>query len=244
VVKATVPVAEAARAHFDAGADHLALKPLGHGPAPVADYQALSGAGVGRSGERATQRRRRVPRLAADDAAEVALIGEAEIGGQPREGALAAGQALERGADAQPHPVARERVTRGGAEDAAEVMSGDAEIGGQLGERAVRVGGQRLMRGVGEASPFADGGRPAGGDTPGIRLLQRRRGDQDRAFGELVGVLAAAPRGKQQRCSRSTAGELGMGSEESVGSPPQSDASGPGWSVMAVQSSPWSCGWS
>jgi hypothetical protein len=54
-----------------------------------------------RSGERATQRRRRVPRLAADDAAEVALIGEAEIGGQPREGALAAGQALERGADAQ-----------------------------------------------------------------------------------------------------------------------------------------------
>jgi hypothetical protein len=132
-----------------------------------------------RSGERATQRRRRVPRLAADDAAEVALIGEAEIGGQPREGALAAGQALERGADAQPHPVARERVTRGGAEDAAEVMGGDAEIGGKLGERAVRVGGQRLMRGVGEASPFADGGRPAGGDTPGIRLLQRRRGEQE-----------------------------------------------------------------
>jgi hypothetical protein len=26
VVKATVPVAEAARAHFDAGADHLALQ--------------------------------------------------------------------------------------------------------------------------------------------------------------------------------------------------------------------------
>jgi hypothetical protein len=43
---------------------------------------ARSCAGVGRSGERATQRRGRVPGLAADDAAEVALIGEAEIGGQ------------------------------------------------------------------------------------------------------------------------------------------------------------------
>jgi hypothetical protein len=34
-------IAEAARAQFDAGADHLALQPLGDGPAPVADYRAL-----------------------------------------------------------------------------------------------------------------------------------------------------------------------------------------------------------
>jgi probable F420-dependent oxidoreductase len=35
-------VAEAARAHLEAGADHVALQPLGHGGAPVADYEALA----------------------------------------------------------------------------------------------------------------------------------------------------------------------------------------------------------
>ncbi|HEX5899903.1 MAG TPA: LLM class F420-dependent oxidoreductase, partial [Solirubrobacteraceae bacterium] len=37
-------IAEAVQAHLDAGADHVALQPLGHGPAPVADYEALAGA--------------------------------------------------------------------------------------------------------------------------------------------------------------------------------------------------------
>jgi probable F420-dependent oxidoreductase len=37
-------IADAVRAHLDAGADHVALQPLGHGSAPVADYQALAGA--------------------------------------------------------------------------------------------------------------------------------------------------------------------------------------------------------
>ena len=35
-------VAEAVRAPLDAGADHVALQPLGHGSAPVADYEALA----------------------------------------------------------------------------------------------------------------------------------------------------------------------------------------------------------
>jgi probable F420-dependent oxidoreductase len=35
-------VAEAVRAHLEAGADHVALQPLGHGAAPVADYEALA----------------------------------------------------------------------------------------------------------------------------------------------------------------------------------------------------------
>jgi probable F420-dependent oxidoreductase len=35
-------VAEAVRAHLDAGADHVCLQPLGHGPAPVDDYRALA----------------------------------------------------------------------------------------------------------------------------------------------------------------------------------------------------------
>ncbi len=37
-------VAEAVRAHLDAGADHVCLQPVGHGPAPLDDYRALAGA--------------------------------------------------------------------------------------------------------------------------------------------------------------------------------------------------------
>ena len=37
-------VADAVRAHLDAGADHVAVQPLGHGPAPLEDYRALAGA--------------------------------------------------------------------------------------------------------------------------------------------------------------------------------------------------------
>lgn len=36
-------VAEAVRAHLAAGADHVCLQPVGHGPAPVEDYRALAG---------------------------------------------------------------------------------------------------------------------------------------------------------------------------------------------------------
>jgi probable F420-dependent oxidoreductase len=35
-------IAETVAAHLEAGADHVALQPLGHGPAPVADYEALA----------------------------------------------------------------------------------------------------------------------------------------------------------------------------------------------------------
>lgn len=35
-------VAEGVRAHLDAGADHVCLQPVGHGPAPVEDYRALA----------------------------------------------------------------------------------------------------------------------------------------------------------------------------------------------------------
>jgi probable F420-dependent oxidoreductase len=35
-------IAETVRAHREAGADHVALQPLGHGAAPVADYEALA----------------------------------------------------------------------------------------------------------------------------------------------------------------------------------------------------------
>jgi len=35
-------IAESVRAHLEAGADHVCLQPLGHGPAPVDDYRALA----------------------------------------------------------------------------------------------------------------------------------------------------------------------------------------------------------
>ena len=35
-------IAEAVHAHLDAGADHVCLQPLGHGPDPVDDYRALA----------------------------------------------------------------------------------------------------------------------------------------------------------------------------------------------------------
>jgi probable F420-dependent oxidoreductase len=35
-------VAEAIRKHLDAGADHACIQPVGHGPAPAADYRALA----------------------------------------------------------------------------------------------------------------------------------------------------------------------------------------------------------
>jgi probable F420-dependent oxidoreductase len=35
-------IAAAVRAHFDAGADHVCLQPLGHGPWPMDDYRALA----------------------------------------------------------------------------------------------------------------------------------------------------------------------------------------------------------
>lgn len=35
-------IADAIRAHFEAGADHVCLQPLGHGPQPARDYEALA----------------------------------------------------------------------------------------------------------------------------------------------------------------------------------------------------------
>jgi probable F420-dependent oxidoreductase len=37
-------IAEVVHAHLAAGADQVALQPLGHGPAPLSDYRALAGA--------------------------------------------------------------------------------------------------------------------------------------------------------------------------------------------------------
>ena len=52
----------------------------------------------------------------------MALVGEAKISGEPREFLLAASQALERAPDAEPHPVARDRVASHRVKNAAEVV--------------------------------------------------------------------------------------------------------------------------
>ena len=37
-------IADVVRAHLDAGADHVCLQPVGHGPDPEDDYRALAAA--------------------------------------------------------------------------------------------------------------------------------------------------------------------------------------------------------
>src|SRR4051794_34533735 len=124
----------------------------------------------------------------------MALVEKAKVSGQPGEVALPAREAFKRGTDAQPHPMARHRVAGGGGEGTAEVMGGNAENGRQLRERAVRVDGQRLSSGVGEASACENGGGPAGGDPLRVGLLERRGGQQDRSFDQLMQVAQSAAR--------------------------------------------------
>jgi hypothetical protein len=75
-----------------------------------------------RSAHRAAKGGGRRPGLIAHDPAEVALIGEPEIGRQARQISLALRETLERGAHTQPHAMPRDRVPVHGAEDAAQMM--------------------------------------------------------------------------------------------------------------------------
>lgn len=65
--------------------------------------------------------------LSRDDPAEVALVGEAQLGGQTRQVALARGQALERAASTQTHAMTRDAMAGLGAKDATEVMGRDRQ---------------------------------------------------------------------------------------------------------------------
>jgi hypothetical protein len=60
--------------------------------------------------------------ICTQDAAEVTLIGEADISGQARQVVLAGCKSLERRSRAQPHAMAGDRVAGRDTEDAAEVM--------------------------------------------------------------------------------------------------------------------------
>jgi hypothetical protein len=67
------------------------------------------------------------------------LVSKADVGRHAREVALTVGQALERRADPQAHPVPSDRVASSGAKNTAEVRRRDAQRGGQVAQRTVRV---------------------------------------------------------------------------------------------------------
>jgi hypothetical protein len=78
------------------------------------------------------QRRGRAPGLLSDYATEVALIDEAELGGQAREVLLAAREPLQRAAHTQSHPMTGDGLAGQRAKDSAEMMGRDREHAGDL----------------------------------------------------------------------------------------------------------------
>ena len=62
----------------------------------------------------------------------MALVGEAELGGQPRQLLLAAGQAIQRGPDPETHAVSGDGVAGGGAKEPAEVGHGHVQRARQV----------------------------------------------------------------------------------------------------------------
>ena len=88
----------------------------------------------GRSAEGVAEAGWCVPRLVADHAAEVALVGEAEVGGQPRQLQFAAGQAIQRGPGPEAHAVSGDGVAGGGAKEPAELCRRHVQRGRQVSQ--------------------------------------------------------------------------------------------------------------
>jgi len=114
-----------------------------------------------------------VARLPADDTTEVALVHEANIGGEAREAGLPARQALECISSSNAHTVARDRLTGRRTEYAAEMMRRHPELSSEVGERAIWVLCQRFADAVGQRAASAEGGRPSSLYTAPIHLLER-----------------------------------------------------------------------
>jgi len=73
-----------------------------------------------------------MPRFAPHDAAEVAVIGEANVGRDPGKVALAVSQAVEHFAHAKAHPMARDRMPGRCPKRAAKVVRRDRECPRQV----------------------------------------------------------------------------------------------------------------
>ena len=138
----------------------VALLDLTHRDGPASRGPvALSGA----EAQQLAQGRRRRTRLAADDARQVRVIGEAEVGGHACERALAFADALERGARAKAVAVVRDRLARLRGEDAAQVVRRQRDVAREREQAQPRVGGQELAHGV-DGSPPRAVGRASRGD--------------------------------------------------------------------------------
>jgi hypothetical protein len=124
---------------------------------------------VGRVGEGVAESARRAGRLGAQNPAEVALVGEAEVDREAGEVVVALRDAFQGGAGTEAHAVARDRVAGDCPEGAAQVMRRDVETGRQLGQRHGRVGDQALAGNVDECGAGPDRRGLTGGDTPGVR---------------------------------------------------------------------------
>jgi hypothetical protein len=121
----------------------------------------------------------------------VALVCEAEFGGEACDVGLSVGEAVEGGSHAQPDAMAGDGVSGDRMENAAEVVVwGDAERARQVREGTKWVGAS-ASRAVREHASSASRGRPAGGDATWIQLLERAGSELDSTLEELVGVGAA-----------------------------------------------------
>jgi hypothetical protein len=120
-------------------------------------------------GEEAAEGGRGLSGLATDRAAEVALVCEAEFGGEACDVGLSVGEAVEGGSHAQPDAMAGDGVSGDRMENAAEVVRGDAERARQVTSRhADTTRGDRLPRGVYQAAPIIQ-------TLPPLRVWRARR---------------------------------------------------------------------
>src|SRR5580692_436203 len=123
----------------------------------------------------------------------MALVGKAQICGQPSEALLAIGYATQRGTCTQAHAVAGNRVPRRCAKDTAEMVGGAS----QLRQRALRVRRQDLAHAIGNSAPRTRARRSASRDPSRFDLLECQRAQRDRSLEQIVGVRAAAGAAQQ-----------------------------------------------
>jgi hypothetical protein len=143
-----------------------------------------------RSAESASEAGWWVPHLVADHAAEVAPVGEAEVGGQPGQLLLAGGQAIQRGPGPEAHAVSGHGMAGGGAKGPAELCRRHVQRGRQVGQRTVRIGRHSPQA----ACPHRPGG--VARQQHGTTLSREFRQEHGTTSSPVVGP----PGVHQQRC--------------------------------------------
>jgi hypothetical protein len=174
----------------------------------------------------------------------VTLVGEAELCGEPCEVTFSVGKALHRRTHAEAHAVAGDRGAGCGAEYPAQMMRRDGELLRHLGQRALRVGCERLPRAFDERTTRVRGRGAPRRNGARIVLLERPRGEYDRTLDEFVTIVATACCCQQQPVLEIDLGRGGQRPSWKRRLPPLIDATTSGLRNRTVQSSPPACGWS